>query len=113
MKYNIRLTDDCEYDCPECGEPMVATVEVDLAGNMSNPLNEPFCEDCEWNRKVTVCDKCLTAACWQGEFMCDEARSAGITEKTVAELTKLNREHPHYWRIQDGEGRPVGSVNAQ
>ena len=46
---------------------------------------------------ITVCDKCLRASCWHGEFMCDEARSAGTVEKTVAELTLLDREHPSYW----------------
>jgi len=47
--------------------------------------------------RVTVCDRCLQASCWQGEFMCDEARYAGTTTKTVAELRKLNLEHPDYW----------------
>jgi len=26
-----------------------------------------------YNTKITVCDKCLTAACWDGEFMCKES----------------------------------------
>lgn len=46
---------------------------------------------------VTVCDKCLTASCWHGEFMCADARNAGIVEKPVSELRKLGREHPDHY----------------
>lgn len=49
--------------------------------------------------KVTVCDKCLRACCWHGEFMCDAARNAGITVKTVSELRAGNYgEHEDYWK---------------
>jgi len=48
-------------------------------------------------RIITVCSACLQASCWQGEFYCDQYKTAGTVEKTVAELTKLNREHPSYW----------------
>lgn len=51
--------------------------------------------------KVTVCDRCFRACCWQGEFMCDDARSAGTTVRTVAELrerTSGMNEHESYWR---------------
>jgi epoxyqueuosine reductase QueG len=48
--------------------------------------------------KITVCDSCFRACCWQGVYMCNESRDAGITEKTVAELRKLNYEHSSYWR---------------
>lgn len=47
---------------------------------------------------VTVCDKCLQASCWQGIFMCDEARTAGTVVKTVGELRELNLENEDYWR---------------
>ena len=47
--------------------------------------------------RVTVCDACLCAACWQGKFYCAEYKSAGTTTKTVAELRKLNRENECYW----------------
>jgi hypothetical protein len=47
---------------------------------------------------ITVCDKCLQASCWQGIFMCDEAQTAGIVQKTRKELRKLKREHPAYWK---------------
>lgn len=38
---------------------------------------------------ITVCTECKRACCWQGEFMCDAARTADITELTVAELKAL------------------------
>lgn len=47
---------------------------------------------------VTVCSECLKASCWQGIFMCDNSRNAGTVQKTKAELRKLNREHPSYWK---------------
>ena len=50
---------------------------------------------------VTVCDKCLMASCWQGEFMCDESKTAGTIEKPIRELKKLNLEHPSFWRTDE------------
>lgn len=47
--------------------------------------------------KVLVCDKCFRACCWYGEFMCDEAVTAGLKILTVADLRKLDREHEDYW----------------
>lgn len=49
-------------------------------------------------KKITVCDKCLTASCWQGLFMCDDSKFAGTVEKTIDELKKLNLEHSSYWK---------------
>lgn len=49
-------------------------------------------------KTVTVCDKCLRASCWRGEFHCDHAREAGTTVKTVEELRTLNLESPDYWK---------------
>ncbi len=49
------------------------------------------------DRTVTVCGACLQASCWQGEFYCDDYKTAGTVEKTVAELRALNLEHPSYW----------------
>lgn len=49
-------------------------------------------------KKVVVCSKCLTAACWQGKFLCQFSRNAGTIEKTVEELVKLDLEHPDYWK---------------
>lgn len=48
--------------------------------------------------RVTVCDRCLCACCWQGEFMCEDARKAGTVVKTVAELRAgKHGESEHYW----------------
>jgi hypothetical protein len=52
-------------------------------------------------RLVTVCDKCLTASCWNYEFVCEEYRTAGTVERTVAELMALGREHPDNWTRQE------------
>lgn len=51
------------------------------------------------DHRVTVCDKCFRACCWQGEFMCEAARAAGTTVKTVAELRAGKYgEHEDYWK---------------
>jgi len=35
------------------------------------------------NKKlIEVCDHCLTASCWRGEFMCQDSRNAGTVLKT-------------------------------
>jgi len=50
------------------------------------------------DRLVTVCDRCLQASCWQGEFYCDEYKTAGTVEKPISELRALALEHPSYWQ---------------
>lgn len=45
------------------------------------------------DEKVTVCDKCHQASCWQGLFMCDESRDAGTIQQTRRELVILGIEH--------------------
>jgi hypothetical protein len=47
--------------------------------------------------KVLVCDKCLRASCWYGEFMCEDAISAGLRVLTVAQLRKLDLESKDFW----------------
>ncbi|WP_165589052.1 hypothetical protein [Mycolicibacterium conceptionense] len=49
-------------------------------------------------RLVTVCDACLTAACWQGEFMCQGSIGAGTVDLPLSELRILGREHPDWWK---------------
>lgn len=49
------------------------------------------------DRLIEVCDKCKTAACWYGEFMCDAARYAGTIKIRKSNLEKMNLEHPDYW----------------
>lgn len=45
-------------------------------------------------RLVTVCAACLTASCWNAEFMCDQSDSAGTVQMPVGELLHLALEHP-------------------
>jgi len=53
------------------------------------------------DHKVTVCSACLRASCWQGQFYCDEYRTAGTVVKTVAELRAGQYgEHESYWGDQ-------------
>lgn len=56
--------------------------------------------------KITVCDKCLTASCWLGVYMCWESRNAGTTKKSVKELRMLKKEHSSWWMTDKelGEG---------
>lgn len=49
---------------------------------------------------IAVCDKCLCASCWAGVYMCEVSRGAGVIKVAVAELRKLKRESPLYWRDQ-------------
>ena len=60
-------------------------------------------EECEQNNTpmVTVCDGCLRASCWHGEFMCDEAKGCGTVEKSIKELALLSLEHKSYWDNPD------------
>jgi epoxyqueuosine reductase QueG len=53
---------------------------------------------------VTVCDACLTASCWQGIFMCQSSRNAGIIEKSITELEALGLEHSDYWTERNRRG---------
>ena len=47
--------------------------------------------------RVTVCDSCLKATSWYGEFLCEEARTAGTKVMFVGELKKLGLEHESHW----------------
>lgn len=49
----------------------------------------------EWT--VTVCDACLRACCWQGVFYCDDYRTAGTKDITIAEAKTKGLEHADYW----------------
>ena len=53
--------------------------------------------------QIIVCDACLRASCWAGDFMCDAARMAGTITMSVAQLQRLNREHPRYWEPPDAD----------
>ena len=52
---------------------------------------------------ITVCDNCLQASCWLGEFYCDKYKEAGVVKVTVRELARLGREHPEYWAKESGK----------
>jgi hypothetical protein len=53
--------------------------------------------------KIMVCSSCERACCWQGEFMCDNAKIAGTKLLTVAELRRQPRgEHESYWEKDTG-----------
>lgn len=47
--------------------------------------------------EVTVCAECHRACCWQGYFMCDDAKRANVVQLTVGELRALNLEHEKWW----------------
>lgn len=49
------------------------------------------------DKLIEVCDKCFRAACWYGEFMCDDADIADTTKLPIKALRKLKAEHPKYW----------------
>lgn len=50
------------------------------------------------NTRITVCDCCGQASCWQGIFMCDLYKTAGTRKVKVIELVKADMEHPSYWK---------------
>jgi hypothetical protein len=51
----------------------------------------------DMNKLVEVCDKCLKASCWYGEFWCEDSHSAGTKLMTVLELESKNLENSEYW----------------
>ena len=56
-----------------------------------------------FTHEVTVCASCLTAACWQAEFICDKWQNSSSAQKTVRELLNLHLEPPRYWNVDDPE----------
>ncbi len=50
------------------------------------------------SRLVTVCGVCLQASCWQGIFLCQDAKGAGTVDLPVMALRALDREHSDYWK---------------
>lgn len=58
------------------------------------------------NREITVCNACLCASCWQGNFFCEEAKTAGTTTRTVRQLLQGNvRESLEHWFRDENTGR--------
>lgn len=58
-----------------------------------------------WEKTVTVCGVCETAACFHGVFMCDYAETAGLKYLTVRDLhDKPRGENPEYWFKSSDDG---------
>jgi hypothetical protein len=55
-------------------------------------------EDTNENDLITVCGNCLEASCWQGEFYCQEYKTAGTIQMTRAALREMGLESPDYWK---------------
>jgi hypothetical protein len=53
------------------------------------------------NEMITVCDKCLTASCYQGIFVCQSYKYAGIVQKSRSELLELGKEHQDYMKTDE------------
>lgn len=51
---------------------------------------------------ITVCASCESACCWQGEFYCNDYKTAGTKEITVKYARALNRENPTWWLKDEG-----------
>lgn len=69
---------------------------------------------------VTVCDKCLCASCWHGDFLCQESQSAGTCETLASTLIKLGNENPEHFsrekirQVTGSDPKPIpafGCVN--
>lgn len=50
------------------------------------------------SKLVEVCNSCFRASCWQGEFYCDNYKTAGTTKVSVDTLRREKKESPHYWK---------------
>jgi hypothetical protein len=84
-----------QYSCfiEGCPGKHVSKYQVCAAAKSNSSQAESILD-----RKVIVCAACLCASCWQGEFYCEHAKTAGTVEKTVRELFKGNvREDSGYW----------------
>jgi hypothetical protein len=53
------------------------------------------------NDLITVCSACVQASCWQGNFMCQDSKHAGILQVTRRKLKTLCLEHPSYWKTDE------------
>lgn len=55
---------------------------------------------------VTVCDRCLQASCWQGEFYCSDYKTAGTVDLPIETLEELALESPSYWGMESSKCLP-------
>jgi len=75
-----------EYMCADCRDKVIIP---------KTDAKRVMCSDCRLiikAEKITVCDQCFQASCWQGIFMCSKSKNAGTVEKTVDELLELTTE---------------------
>jgi hypothetical protein len=86
----------CSGDYPTAWTESPYNVE-DRADKEIAKLKERIAELETDARLVTVCDACLHASCWRGEFMCAHSKSAGTVDLPVSALRQLDREHSDYW----------------
>lgn len=63
---------------------------------------EPEVKSRDPRKFVTVCDNCLRASCWHGEFMCQNSKNAGTVDLPVSTLRALNLECSDYFTTQKG-----------
>lgn len=57
---------------------------------------------------ITVCDSCLRASCWHGYLYCENHKSAGTVEITVAEARRRNQENPTHWLKDENVKQRLG-----
>lgn len=99
VNYNDIIYNEIEYIHPEIILRSNLNIDFHICEIINN-ISKKIYERIFNNIKITVCDKCLIASCWNGEFMCEESQYAGIIEKTVKELRKLHLEHEDNWKKQ-------------
>ena len=66
------------YDCQTCKRSYKTTVPATRWNKKTSHVAMKECNQC--GTKVTVCDACGSAQCWQGTWPCDAYRTAGIKE---------------------------------
>lgn len=49
------------------------------------------------DRPITVCAACRCASCWHGEFYCEDAKAADVTEVPRRVLIAEGNEHPGHF----------------
>lgn len=63
------------------------------------------------NDYAWVCDRCLTASCWAGQFFCQENKLAGITVISRKQFAQLRLEHADYFDNPDVRASPIDYMN--
>lgn len=88
----------CEVNGVELGDlPLPFCLPPNMTDEQWRGLIKNIGKSKKENKLIEVCDQCLKASCWYGEFMCDYAQTAGTKKLPRKELKKLNLESPEYW----------------